>query len=209
MSKLEKKIKLLGINYDARVFNILRTILAIILFLYLVFSIKVGYIIAPIVAILFYVLCEYVIIDLPLKKKNIETEKEGIDYVSALLLNLKNGKSVKTSIKNSSRVIKGNLSKEFAKVLSDIKIGLTIDEALNDLCEKVPSIYIQNIIIDLKENTKYGTKILDSVEWQLEAMEQHYEETVIGKKKMLPIKLCLNTILFLALMIILLLYYIY
>ena len=208
MNKLEKKIKLLGIDYDARIFNILRTVLAIVLFLYLVFSIKVGYIIAPLVAFLFYTLCEYIVIDIPLRKKNIEIEKEGIDYVSALLLNLKNGKSVKTSIKNSSRVVKGDLSKSFAKVLSDIKIGLTLEEALRDLGERVPSIYLQNIIIDLKENTKYGTKVLDSIEWQLEAMEQHYEEVVIGKKKMLPIKLCLNTLLFLALMILVLFYYI-
>ena len=208
MNKLEKKIKLLGIDYDARIFNILRTVLAIVLFLYLVFSIKVGYIIAPLVAFLFYTLCEYIVIDIPLRKKNIEIEKEGIDYVSALLLNLKNGKSVKTSIKNSSRVVKGDLSKSFAKVLSDIKIGLTLEEALRDLGERVPSIYLQNIIIDLKENTKYGTKVLDSIEWQLEAMEQHYEEIVIGKKKMLPIKLCLNTLLFLALMILVLFYYI-
>ena len=208
MKKLEKKIKLLGIDYNARIFNILRTILTIVLFLYLLLSLSVGYIIAPIIAIIFYVMCEYVVIDIPLRKKNVEVEKEGIDYISALLLNLKNGKSIKTSIKNSSKVVRGKLSENFAKVLSDVKIGLTMEEALSDLGEKVPSVYLQNIIIDLKENTKYGTKVLDSIEWQLEAMEQHYEEIVIGKKKMLPIKLCLNTLLFLALMILVLFYYI-
>ncbi len=208
MKKLEKKIKLLGIDYDAKIFNNLRTIFALLLFLYLIFTVKTGYIIAPIIAIIFYILCEVIVIDVPLRKKNLEVEREGIDYISALLLNLKSGKNIKTSIKNSSRVIKGDLSKNFLKVLDDIKIGLTMEEALDDLGQRIPSIYLQNIIIDLKENTKYGTKIVDSIEWQLDAMEEHYEDIIIGKKKMLPIKLCLNTILCLAVMIVLLLYYI-
>ena len=208
MKKLERKIKLLGINYDIKVFNAIRIIFSLILFFYLIFSLKTGYIIAPIMAGIFYLLCEYIVIDLPLRKRCINMEKEGLDYISALLLNLKNGKSIKTSIKNSSKVIEGDLSKEFAKVINDIKVGLTLEEGLNDLSSKIPSIYLQNIILDLKENSKYGTKIIDSIELQLDAMEQHYDHVIIGKKKMLPIKLCINTILFLALMIVLLIYFI-
>ena len=171
MKKLAKKIKLLGIDYDARIFNALRLLFALILLLYFVFSFEMGYIIGPIVASLFFVLCEYIVIDLPLRKKNVEIEKEGISFVSALLLNLEGGKSIKVSIKNSSRV------------------------------------YLQNIVLILIENAKYGTKILDSIEWQLEAMEEHYDNIVIGHKKILPIKLCLNTLLFLGFMIGILLYY--
>ena len=166
-----------------------------------------GYIIGPIVASLFFVLCEYIVIDLPLRKKNVEIEKEGISFVSALLLNLKGGKSIKVSIKNSSRVIHGDVSNKFNKVLNDIKLGFTMEESLKDLSERLPSVYLQNIVLILIENAKYGTKILDSIEWQLEAMEEHYENIVIGHKKILPIKLCLNTLLFLGFMIGILLYY--
>ena len=166
-----------------------------------------GYIIGPIVASLFFVLCEYIVIDLPLRKKNVEIEKEGISFVSALLLNLKGGKSIKVSIKNSSRVIHGDVSNKFNKVLNDIKLGFTMEESLKDLSERLPSVYLQNIVLILIENAKYGTKILDSIEWQLEAMEEHYDNIVIGHKKILPIKLCLNTLLFLGFMIGILLYY--
>ena len=207
MKKLEKKIKLLGIDYDARIFNALRLLFALILLLYFVFSFEMGYIIGPIVASLFFVLCEYIVIDLPLRKKNVEIEKEGISFVSALLLNLKGGKSIKVSIKNSSRVIHGDVSNKFNKVLNDIKLGFTMEESLKDLSERLPSVYLQNIVLILIENAKYGTKILDSIEWQLEAMEEHYDNIVIGHKKILPIKLCLNTLLFLGFMIGILLYY--
>ncbi len=207
MKKLAKKIKLLGIDYDARIFNALRLLFALILLLYFVFSFEMGYIIGPIVASLFFVLCEYIVIDLPLRKKNVEIEKEGISFVSALLLNLEGGKSIKVSIKNSSRVIHGDVSNKFNKVLNDIKLGFTMEESLKDLSERLPSVYLQNIVLILIENAKYGTKILDSIEWQLEAMEEHYENIVIGHKKILPIKLCLNTLLFLGFMIGILLYY--
>ena len=82
----------------------------------------------------------------------------------------------------------GELSNGFAKVIEDLKIGLTLEEGLDDLSKKVPSIYLQNIILDLKENSRYGTKVTDSIEWQLSAMEQHYQENIIGNRKMLPIK---------------------
>ena len=202
MKKLRRKIKLLGINYDANIFNSLRLVFSLILFFYLIFSIKYGYIIAPLIAIIFYLLSEYVVIDVPLRNKIINMEKEGIEYVSSLLLNLKNSKS----IKNSSRVINSDLSKEFSQVINDTKIGLTLEESLNNLSERIPSIFLQNIILNLKESNKNGTKVIDSIERQLEAMEQHYEEIVVGRNKSIPIIMCLNTILFLSLMVAFLFY---
>ena len=206
MKKLRRKIKLLGINYDANIFNSLRLVFSLILFFYLIFSIKYGYIIAPLIAIIFYLLSEYVVIDIPLRNKIINMEKEGIEYVSSLLLNLKNSKSIRVSIKNSSRVINSDLSKEFSQVINDTKIGLTLEESLNNLSERIPSIFLQNIILNLKESNKNGTKVIDSIERQLEAMEQHYEEIVVGRNKSIPIIMCLNTILFLSLMIVFLFY---
>lgn len=206
MKKLRRKIKLLGINYDANIFNSLRLVFSLILFFYLIFSIKYGYIIAPLIAIIFYLLSEYVVIDVPLRNKIINMEKEGIEYVSSLLLNLKNSKSIRVSIKNSSRVINSDLSKEFSQVINDTKIGLTLEESLNNLSERIPSIFLQNIILNLKESNKNGTKVIDSIERQLEAMEQHYEEIVVGRNKSIPIIMCLNTILFLSLMIVFLFY---
>ncbi len=206
MKKLRRKIKLLGINYDANIFNSLRLVFSLILFFYLIFSIKYGYIIAPLIAIIFYLLSEYVVIDVPLRNKIINMEKEGIEYVSSLLLNLKNSKSIRVSIKNSSRVINSDLSKEFSQVINDTKIGLTLEESLNNLSERIPSIFLQNIILNLKESNKNGTNVIDSIERQLEAMEQHYEEIVVGRNKSIPIIMCLNTILFLSLMIVFLFY---
>jgi len=206
MKKLRRKIKLLGINYDANIFNSLRLVFSLILFFYLIFSIKYGYIIAPLIAIIFYLLSEYVVIDIPLRNKIINMEKEGIEYVSSLLLNLKNSKSIRVSIKNSSRVINNDLSKEFSQVINDTKVGLTLEESLNNLSERIPSIFLQNIILNLKESNKNGTNVINSIERQLEAMEQHYEEIVVGRNKSIPIIMCLNTILFLSLMIVFLFY---
>ena len=165
------------------------------------FSFRLGYIIAPLIVLIFYILSEYLIIDLPIKRRNISLERDALDYVPALLINLKNGKSVKTSIKNSSKVIDNDLSKEFNRIITNLKIGLTLEEGLEELSDRIPNIYIKNIILDLKENNKFGNKVVDSVEWQLNAMEANYNENMVYKNKMLPISLCLLCLLFLTIMI--------
>ncbi len=207
MKKLKKKIRYLGINYDPGIYIFIRVTLTLVLFFYLVLSLKTGYIIAPLVSIIFYLLIDYIILDIPILVRKIKLEKEALDYIPALLLNLRSGKSIKVSIKNSSKVVNNELSREFQKVIDNTKVGLTIEESLKDLETRIPSIYIQNIIIDLKENIKYGTKVLDTIELQLSSIEDHYYKSVINKSKMLPIKLCLLSILFIGIMIFILVFY--
>ncbi len=206
MKKLDKKIRLLGINYDSHIFVIFRLILSILLFLYLLLSLRLGYIVAPLMTLIFYSLSEYILIDLPIKRRSVSLERDALDYIPALLLNLKNGKSVKTSIKNSSKVVKNELSNEFSKVINNLKIGFSLEEGLEDLSERIPNLYIQNMILDLKENNRDGDKIVDSLEWQLNSLKDNYNQEIISIKKMMPIKLCLLCIVFLAVMIFLIYY---
>ena len=204
MKKLNKKIKYLGINYDPNIYIFTRICLTLIIFSYLVLTIKIGYIIAPLVSIIFYLLYEYIMLDIPIYIRKLRLEKDALHYIPALLLNLKNGKSIRVSIKNSSKSINNELSNEFKKVIDNTKVGLSIEESLNELEKSIPSVYIQNIIIDLKDNMKYGTQVLDTIELQLSSLEEHYYNSIINKNKMMPIKLCLLSILYIGLMILIL-----
>ncbi len=199
--KLEKKIKYSGINYDPKVFNTIRLILSILLLIFSVIIFKPGFIIGPIISILFYYTMEYILLDRTIKQRCLSLEKDALNYIPSLILNINNGKSIRVSIKNSSKVIKNELSSMFLEVLNSVKLGLTLEEGLDNLLEQIPSIYIQNIIIDLKENIKYGTKTMDSLELQLSSLEEHYNNSLINIHKMLPIKLCLISILWIMIMI--------
>ena len=74
-----EKINLLGIRLKSSIFITFRLISSIILFILLFLVFKYGYIIAPIVSILYYLLFEYVLLDCNLKKrcnaKNLEIAK--------------------------------------------------------------------------------------------------------------------------------------
>ena len=204
MKKLEKKIKYSGINYDINIFMFIRILFSILVLIIGVILFKPGFIIGPIVAIIFYYLMEYILIDCKISKRCRKLERDALDYIPALLLNLKNGKSIKVSIKNSSKVIDGELSSLFNQVLDSVKVGLTIEEGLNNIIGVIPSIYIQNIIIDIKENIKSGTNVTDSIYLQLGSLEEHYNNMVIGYKKMIPIKMCLVSILGISIMVLIL-----
>ncbi len=206
MKRLDKKIKYSGINYDINIFIIVRILLSVIVLILGILLFKPGFIIGPLLAIIFYFLMEYVLIDSKISKRARKLEREALDYIPALLLNINNGKSIRISIKNSSKVISGELSDLFMSVLDSVKIGLTLEEGLDNILEVIPSIYIQNIIIDLKENIKYGTKVMDSIYLQLDSLEEHYNNMVIGYKKMLPIKMCLISILLISIMVLIIIF---
>ena len=204
MKKLKKKINYLGINYDPNIYLFIKTTLTVILFTCLVLFFKIGFILAPIASLIFYLLFEYIVLDIPIYLRKLKLEHEALHYIPALLLNLRSGKSIKVSIKNSSKAINNELSNEFKKIIDNTKVGLSIEESLNDLEKSIPSVYIQNIILDLKDNIKYGTSVLDTIELQLSSLEDHYYNSIINRNKMIPIKLCLLSLLFIGLMILIL-----
>ena len=72
IDKIEKKIKLLGINckYDATDLLNLRLLCGIAIFTLLIVFNKNGYILAPVTLVLFHVLSEYFVLDLPIKKRS-------------------------------------------------------------------------------------------------------------------------------------------
>ena len=67
--ELDRKIKLLGLDFNSELFLGLRISTSIILFILLFVFIKYGYIVAPIVTIIYYLLFEYLILDLNIKRK--------------------------------------------------------------------------------------------------------------------------------------------
>ena len=81
--KVEKKIKLLGIhcNYDAQDLLNMRLLASLFLFVVLIIFNKNGYILAPIAVIVFHYLSEYLILDLPIKKRTRKLEEEAIFFL--------------------------------------------------------------------------------------------------------------------------------
>ena len=82
IEKIDKKLRLFGISskYNTQYFLNIRLLLSILVFLLLFLVLDNGYIIGPIGSIIFYYIFTYLMIDKPLKVRELKLEKEGFYF---------------------------------------------------------------------------------------------------------------------------------
>ena len=194
IERLKIKIKMCGINYDPYILLSSKVILSVLLFLVLLIN-KCGIIVPVIVAILFYFIIGFLFIDLRIYLRMRRLEKDAVDYVPLLLLSMENGRNIRSAIEVSCETINNELSREFKRALEDVKVGRSLDEALKELGERIPSNYINNIILSLEEANKLGVSVTDSINRQLSLINENrtnYEKRIL---KGIPLHLAILCIL--------------
>ena len=194
IDKLRIKIKMCGINYDPYILMSSKVVLSIIIFSLLLIC-RCGLFIPAIVAILFYFIIGFLFIDLRIYLRMRRLEKDAVDYIPILLLSMENGRNIKSAIEVSSETINNELSREFKKVLEDVKVGHSLEEALKELGERIPSNYINNMILSLEEANKLGVSATDSINRQLTLINENrvnYEKRIL---KGIPLHLAILCLL--------------
>ena len=86
LKDLEKKIKLLGCKtkYNAVTFMNIRIITSIILFIFIIFSTKLGYLLAPVITYLYYLLLPNLFFDRKIKKRSEKLDRDGLYFFEVL-----------------------------------------------------------------------------------------------------------------------------
>lgn len=198
IERVEAKIKLLGIycNYDVMQLLNLRLITSIILFLILLFVSDYGYLIAPVGVILFYVLSEKVVLDYPIVKRARKLEDEATFFFEVLGLTLDSGRNLKAALDMTSKNIHSELSQEFRKTLSEIKLGKSFTESLISMKERIPSDTINNIILSLTQSSIYGSSISESLTNQLDYLREKKLLEVKAEIAKLPTKISVISVIF-------------
>lgn len=198
IERVESKIKLLGIycKYDVMQLLNLRLITSIILFLILLFVSDYGYLIAPVGVILFYILSEKVVLDYPITKRVKKLEDEAAFFFEVLGLTLESGRNLKSALDMTSKNIDSELSQEFRKTLSEIKLGKSFTESLVSMKERIPSDTINNIILSLTQSSIYGSSISESLTNQLDYLREKKLLEVKGEIAKLPTKISVISVIF-------------
>ena len=88
-----------------------------------------------------------------------------------------------------------NLSFEFKKALSDIRMGSTMNEALLDLEKRIPSEVISNIILNLTESSVYGSDMIKSLNTQIDYLNNKLVLSVREQINKMPIKISVVSVL--------------
>ena len=193
-----KKIKLLGVSSKMNVYTFLNTRLfgAIILFFFVLFISKFGYVLAPFLAFLYYKFITYILIDKKIEQRRIRLEREAMHFFEILTLSLETGRNLQEAIQVTTSSSEGELNDEFKEVLREVQFGKSLTEAMEDMQEKIPSDIIKNIILSLTQADLYGSSIIESLYNQVDYLREKRRMEVKGEISKIPIKISIISVFF-------------
>ena len=195
---ISNKMRLLGIEDVNKTINFLnlRLITSIIIFFMIIYFIDWGYILGPIVVLLYYFFLPDLTIDLKIKKRKNKLEYEAMYFFEILTLSLESGNNLYNAITVTSKVIDSELSYEFRKMMMDIEYGKSFTEAINDLKLRIPSDTINNILLNIRESNMFGNSIVGTLNNQLDYLrESKILETKAYISK-IPLKISVISVIF-------------
>ena len=198
IDKLNIKIKKLGIynQIEATKFMNLRLFSTIIIFFVILYISNFGYIIAPIVSILYYYLFEKLLIDDKIKKRASKLEEEAMYFFEVLTLSLETGRNLDEALRVTVNSIDSELSDEFNEALRQTKFGKSLTESLKDMQKSIPSETINNIILTLTEADMYGSSITDTMYNQVDYLREKKKLEIKAEISKVPIKISIISVLF-------------
>ncbi len=198
LQRIEDKTRLLGSNnhYNTILILNMRIVIAIILFVSLLLASSIGYILAPVMTLLFYYLSEKILLDYPIKKRAKRLEKDALFFFEVLLLTLNSGRSLAHALKLTTNNVDSELSREFKKTLEEVNFGKSLNEALKDMRKRIPSEAINNTILNMIESNIFGNSIIDSMVNQIDYLRQKQMLDIKAKINKLPTTVSIISIIF-------------
>ncbi len=198
VKKISDKVKLLGVGnkLDYKDLIIGRLLSSVILFLFIIYANRYGYIIAPVVTIIYHFLFNKIVLDDKIKKRVITLENEAMHFFEVLTLSLETGRNLVEAIEVTTRNVSGILSDEFKEAVREVGFGKSLNEALRDMQERIPSDTINNIVLSLTQANLYGNSIIDNLYQQVDYLREKRKLEVKGKISKVPILISVISVLF-------------
>lgn len=198
IKKIEKKIKLLGINarYNPITFMNIRILTSILLFFMILYLTDFGYILAPIITYIYYNLLPDMYFTKKIKKRSKKLDKDALYFFEILALSLESGNNLTNAIYTTANSIDSDLSFEFRESIRQVNLGKSLDEALENMKERIPSDTVNNIILNIRESNLFGNNIIDTLYNQIDYIR---EKIVLENRayiQKLPLKISVISVLF-------------
>ena len=198
IDKMIKRVTLLGVGDKTDVYNliILRLVSSIILFVIILMLSKYGYLLAPILTLVYYYLFNSAALDDKLKKRTAKLESEAMHFFEVLTLSLETGRNLASAIEVTTNNVSGLLTNEFKEALREVGFGKSLNEALNDMQKRIPSDTVNNIILSLTESNVYGNSIIKNLYNQIDFLREKRKVEVKGKISKVPVLISIISVLF-------------
>ena len=198
VKEINKKIKLLGVNnkLDTYTFLNIRLFGSIIIFSLILYISDIGFILAPLLTLLYYKGITYLLLDYKLKLRRIELESEAMNFFEILTLSLETGRNLQEAITVTVNSTTGCVRDEFEEVLREVKYGKSLTEAMEDMQKTIPTETINNIILSLTQADLYGSSIIKSLYNQIDYLREKRKMEVKAEISKVPIKISIISVFF-------------
>ena len=202
IKKYKSKINTLGSStiIDVYTFILSRLLLEIILFILLVLIPKYGLIISTITVIFIHFLYEDILITSKIMNREERLDKDALEFFNLLSLGLKSNASIYNVFLTTSKVCNNTLSKEFLEGLKKDNMEVCYTYVYNHIPNQDLKTYLEEMKLTKDKETL--SKVVANLNQVLSAKKDTKEQNFLNK---LPLKALTSTIIYLALVLLLLL----
>lgn len=198
IKKYQKKIDLLGYKdtYDAVIFLNIRLLSTILIFFVVLYIFELGYIIAPIVSVIYFYTLPKIMIDKKVMERGERLDNDAMYFFEVLTLSLETGRNLKVALEITANSIDSELSDEFKQALKEVRFGKSLNEALENLKLRIPSDTINNIILNISQSNIFGNSIVETMYNQIDYIRDRQilnAKAVISK---IPVKVSVISVIF-------------
>lgn len=198
INKTEAKINLFGVSktFDTEYFMNFRFYTSILVFIVVFLFVNAGALLAPIIAVLWYFFVNYLMIDRPLKKREAKLNNEAYYYFEVLTLALESGRNLENAIKMACKYIDSEISDEFKETLKQVNFGKSLTEALALMSYRIPSLTINNIILNMEQSNLFGNSIIETMYNQLDFLKDKQVMDIKAQINKIPNKISIFSVVF-------------
>lgn len=197
INKIKRKVDLFGVSkkFDAYYFMKLRLLSSIIMFIFSLIMFDNGILLAPILTTFWYYLFAYLMLDYPLKKREEKLNREAFYYFEVLTLALESGRNLENAIKMACKYIDSEISLEFQETLKEVNFGKSLMESLKLMNKRIPSLTINNIILNMEQSSMFGNSIIETMHNQLDFLKDKQIMDIKEQINKIPNKISIVSVL--------------
>lgn len=198
IKKIDAKINQFGVSkkFTCEYFMNFRLYSSMLVFFILFIFIDYGALLAPIITVLWYVLVGYSMIDGPLKKRERKLDNEAYYYFEVLTLALESGRNLENAIKMACKYIDSEISDEFKETLKQVNFGKSLTESLALMSARIPSLTVNNIILNMEQSNLFGNSIIETMYNQLDFLKDKQVMDIKAQINKIPNKISIFSVLF-------------
>lgn len=198
IKKVETKINQFGVSkkFTTEYFMNFRLYSSMIMFVVLFIFIDYGALLAPIITVIWYWLVGYTMIDKPLRKREKKLDSEAYYYFEVLTLALESGRNLENAIKMACKYIDSEISDEFKETLKQVNFGKSLTESLSLMSARIPSLTVNNIILNMEQSNLFGNSIIDTMYNQLDFLKDKQIMDIKAQINKIPNKISIFSVLF-------------